>query len=243
MLKSKIFTNPSVVDGMRQDDHIHSSRGDRIEIPTAIPFTHSVEVHENQDDDFCPSRSGKFGGLVNGTGENSTRDLNAANNTPVLNQLHLSAPSLVALARRNSFNVNEKATRRKSFNFKDTGDLAFDKLIRSYETAVHYTKQDLKKMGRDIVRGIFQFANLTVPLIPTPPSNVKSPKSPLSKSPSNAKLRTSLKEQATHVPPVTDTSRQSSGHSNESDMTGTDHSELIADQLQKISIRKSSSSR
>jgi hypothetical protein len=159
-------------------------------------------------------------GFFNGTpaSEISTSPINIAKNTPVFSQLHLSTPNLVALARKNSTNVNEKATRRKSINFKDTGDLAFDKLIRSYETAVHYTKQDLKNMGRDIVRSIFQFTNLSVPLIPSPPPSVKSPGS-------GVKLRYPPKEQVTHIPPETD-SIQTEISSIGIKITGIDHVEL-----------------
>lgn len=132
--------------------------------------------------------------------------------------MHLSTPNLVALARKNSTNVNEKATRRKSINFKDTGDLVFDTLIRSYETAVHYTKQDLKNMGRDIVRSIFQFTNLSIPLIPSPPPSVKSPGSGI-------KLRSPSKEQVPHVPPETDTI-QTATPSIGVERRGVDHAEL-----------------
>lgn len=81
--------------------------------------------------------------------------------------MHSLNPVLFDLSRKNSININsnEKVGRRRggSCFFKDTGDPAYDKLMRSYDTNVHYTKNDLKNMGRDIVRSIFFFANLQVP--------------------------------------------------------------------------------
>lgn len=173
MLKPKSVIDPMVTE-RSQDDNISSGQGDRYDFPT------DKMVYKSQSDDYCPSSSGaNLGDVINGTGtgaEESSQSLNTFRSAPIYNQLHISTPSLVALARKNSIQVNEKVgTRRKSFNFKDTGDTAYDKVIRSYETAVHYTKQDLKNMGRDIVRGIFKFANLEVPLIPTPPPKVRSP--------------------------------------------------------------------
>ena len=57
--------------------------------------------------------------------------------------------------------------RRGSLNFKkgrsrhrNTGDIPYDELMRDYETAVHYTKGDMRNIGRDIMKGIFNFANL-----------------------------------------------------------------------------------
>jgi len=77
--------------------------------------------------------------------------------------MHSLNPVLSNLSRKNSVNTTKLVNRRTaSCFFKDTGDAPYDKLMRSYETAVHYSKQDLKDMGRDIGRSIYFFANLQV---------------------------------------------------------------------------------
>ena len=75
--------------------------------------------------------------------------------------LHSLTSTLAAFARKNS---NDKSgsdrSRKRSSTFRDTGNPLFEKLMKSYETATHYTKQDFKNIGKDIVRGIFCFSNL-----------------------------------------------------------------------------------
>ena len=38
--------------------------------------------------------------------------------------------------------------------------LEYDEIIRGYQSFTHYTKNDLKNMGREIVRAIYYYANL-----------------------------------------------------------------------------------
>ena len=70
-------------------------------------------------------------------------------------------PTLAASARKRSNDKNGSLRNRKrSSTFRDTGNPLFEKLMKSYEIATHYTKQDFKNIGRDIIRGIFCFSNL-----------------------------------------------------------------------------------
>ena len=79
-------------------------------------------------------------------------------NSYCLNSL---TPTLAALVRKNSKDkMGSVKTRRKSSFFREIGNPIFEKLIKSYDTALHYTKEDLKNIGKDIVIGIFRFANL-----------------------------------------------------------------------------------
>ena len=70
-------------------------------------------------------------------------------------------PTLVASTRKKfKDKIGSLRNRKRSSTFRDTGNPLFEKLMKSYETATHYTKQDFKNIGRDIMRGIFCFSNL-----------------------------------------------------------------------------------
>ena len=59
-------------------------------------------------------------------------------------------------------NVNGTISTNPPFsdNFPTPAALEYDEIIRGYQSFTHYTKNDLKNMGRDIVRAIYYYANL-----------------------------------------------------------------------------------
>jgi hypothetical protein len=90
---------------------------------------------------------------------------------------------------------------------KNSTLITLEDILKTYETAVHYTKQDLKNMGRDIAFAILHFANLRMDDAPSTDggelnnnmyNNMKSLKSPVVKSKTdvNNKMSDWSKQQA-----------------------------------------------